>query len=83
MNFYLKAGIFIVGFLVFGASNSVLSKVLYKLISPGYFGIEVYFEKPWFVFYSEIADTLLYDNYNLKTFSCIGFRTGVWFVNSA
>ena len=48
VNFYVQATIFIIGFLVFGASNSVLSKVLYKFTAPGFFGIEETFEKPWY-----------------------------------
>lgn len=49
-----KSLVFIVGFLICGAANSVLSKMMLRQVAPDFYGVEKAFEKPWFKFFINI-----------------------------
>lgn len=49
-----KSLVFIIGFLICGAANSVLSKMMLRQVAPDFYGVERTFEKPWFEFFINI-----------------------------
>ena len=52
MNQSAKTILIMILFLLFGAGNSILGKIMFSLSAPNFYGVESHFEKPLFGIYS-------------------------------